>query len=60
MKIEYKGFILSLCKRTALDGMNWFCIVNETNNRKVIAKFKLKRDAVWNLQNFEQRPIFPL
>ena len=59
MEITYKGFILGLTKRTALDGLCWYCIQN-LNTKTIVAKFKKKKDCVWQLQNFDKHPILPV
>jgi len=58
-EVTYKGFKLTIQKKTAIDGVEWFVIWNDTT-KHVVAKFKLKRDAIYHLNNFENNPILPL
>jgi len=55
------GFTVDLTieKKTALDGKQWFCIIRK-DVKTVVAKFKLQRDAVWHLDNFDKFPILPI
>ena len=55
----YKGFTLSIKKMTAIWGREYFVIYNETN-KTVVARFCLKKYAIWHLDNFEKFPILPL
>ena len=61
--INYLGFELTIEKKVDMNGRQWFCIVRhivENNKTFIVAKFKLQRDAIWHLDNFDKFPILPL
>lgn len=49
---------IEVVRRTALDGKVWFLLINSSTNT-TISRYTKKRDALWQLRNFEQFPIFP-
>jgi hypothetical protein len=48
-------------KRTALDGLVWWCIYSEQRKQFITgARFKTKKRCKQAIDNFQQFPILPL
>lgn len=48
---------LTIVKKIAIDSKQWFCIIYK---HRVVAGYKLKRDAQWKIDNFVEFPTLPL
>jgi len=57
--ITYSGVDLTISKKVAMDGLQYFCIIRK-DNKRIVARYKLLREAVWQLDNFVKYPILPL